>query len=33
MQKKVLNSEIADLVVNEVQGRARKKYNSKDLFG
>ena len=31
--QKVLNSEIADLVVNEVQGRARKKYNSKDLFG
>ena len=31
--QKVLNSEIADLVVNEEQGRARKKYNSKDLFG
>ena len=31
--QKVLNSEIADLVVNEVQGRARKKYNSKDLLG
>ena len=31
--QKVLNSEIADLVVNQAQGRARKKYNSKDLFG
>ena len=30
--QKVLNSEIADLVVNKAQGRARKKYNSKDLF-
>ena len=31
--QKVLNSEIADLVVKEAQGRARKKYNSTDLFG
>ena len=31
--QKVSNSEIADLVVNEAQGRAQKKYNSKDLFG
>ena len=31
--QKVLNSEKADLVVNEAQGRARKKNNSKDLFG
>ena len=31
--QKLLNSEIADLVVNEAQGRARKKYNSTDLFG
>ena len=31
--QKVSNSEIADLVVNEAQGRARKKYNSKGLFG
>ena len=28
-----LNSEIADLVVNEAQGRAIKKYDSTDLFG
>ena len=28
-----LNSEIADLVVNEAQNRARKKYDSTDLFG
>ena len=26
--KKTLKSEIADMVVNEAQGRARKKYNS-----
>ena len=31
--QKALNSEIADLIGNEAQGRARKKYNSKDLFG
>ena len=31
--QKALNSEIADLIVNEAQGTARKKYNSKDLFG
>ena len=31
--QKALNSEIADLIVNEAQGRAQKKYNSKDLFG
>ena len=31
--QKVLNSEKEDLVVNEAQGRARKKNNSKDLFG
>ena len=31
--RKVLSSEIADLVANEAQDRARKKYNSKDLFG
>ena len=31
--KKALNSEIADMVVSEAQGRARKKYNSKNLFG
>ena len=31
--KRALNSEIADLVVNEAQGRARKKYNSSKLFG
>ena len=30
--KRALNSEIADLVVNEAQGRARKKYNSSKLF-
>ena len=30
---RALNSEIADLVVNEGQGRARKKYNSSNLFG
>ena len=30
---RALNSEIADLVVNEAQGRARKKYNSSKLFG
>ena len=28
-----LNSEIADLVVNEAQNRVRKKYDSADLFG
>ena len=28
-----LNSEIADLVVNEAQNTARKKYDSTDLFG
>ena len=31
--KKALESEIPDMVVNEAQGRARKKYNSADLFG
>ena len=31
--QRALNSEIADLIVNGAQGRARKKYNSKDLFG
>ena len=31
--KRALNSEIANLVVNEAQGRARKKYNSTNLFG
>ena len=31
--KQALNSEIADLVVNEAQRRARKKYNSTNLFG
>ena len=31
--RKVLSSEIADLEVNKAQDRARKKYNSKDLFG
>ena len=31
--KRALESEIADMVVNEAQGRARKKYNSSDLFG
>ena len=31
--KRALNSEIADLVVNEAQARARKKYNSAILFG
>ena len=31
--KKALESEIADMVVNEAQGRARKKYNSTNLFG
>ena len=30
---KALNSQIADMVVSEAQGRARKKYNSKNLFG
>ena len=28
-----LNSEIANLVVNEAQKKVRKKYNSTDLFG
>ena len=31
--KKALESEIADMVVNEAQGRARKKYNGTNLFG
>ena len=31
--KRALNSEIADLVVNKAQGKARKKYNSSNLFG
>ena len=31
--KRALESEIADIVVNEAQGRARKKYNSANLFG
>ena len=31
--KKALESEIADMVVSEAQGRARKKYNSANLFG
>ena len=31
--KRALESEIADTVVNEAQGRTRKKYNSSDLFG
>ena len=32
--QRALNSEIVlDLIVNGAQGRARKKYNSKDLFG
>ena len=31
--KQALNSEIADLVANEAQRRARKKYNSTNLFG
>ena len=31
--KRALNPEIADFVVNEAQGRARKKYNSTNLFG
>ena len=31
--KRALESEIADMVVNEAQGRARKKYNSTNLFG
>ena len=31
--KKALGSEIADMVVNEAQDRARKKYNSAHLFG
>ena len=31
--KKALKSEIADMVVNEAQGTARKKYNSTNLFG
>ena len=30
--KKALDSEIADMVVIEAQGRARKKYNSTNLF-
>ena len=30
--KKALNSEIADMVVSEAQGRAGKKYNSTNLF-
>ena len=31
--KKALESEIADMLVNEAQRRARKKYNSTNLFG
>ena len=31
--KKALKPEIADMVVNEAQGTARKKYNSTNLFG
>ena len=31
--KRALNSEIADLVVNKAQGKARKKNNSSNLFG
>ena len=31
--KRALDSEIASMVVNEAQGRARKKYNSTNLFG
>ena len=31
--EKALESEIADMVVSEAQGRARKKYNSTNLFG
>ena len=31
--KRALELEIADLVVNEAQGKARKKYNSTNLFG
>ena len=31
--KKALESEIADMVVNEAQSRARKKYDSTNLFG
>ena len=30
---RALNSEIADLVVNEAQKKVRKKYDSTDLFG
>ena len=30
--KKALESEIADLVVNEAQNKARKKYDSNDLI-
>ena len=30
--KKALNSEIADMVVSEAQGRARKKYKSTNVF-
>ena len=30
--KRALESEIADMVVNKVQSRARKKYNSTNLF-
>ena len=30
---RALNSEIADLVVNEAQKKVRKKYDSIDLFG
>ena len=31
--KRALESEIADMVVNEAQSRARKKYDSTNLFG
>ena len=31
--KRALDSEIANMVVNKAQGRARKKYNSTNLFG
>ena len=31
--KRELNSELASMVVNKAQGRARKKYNSTNLFG
>ena len=31
--KRALESEIADMVVNEAQNRVRKKYDSTNLFG